>query len=511
MNYTVGLDLGTTNCKAIALGDDGNILCSTSSSYQLRFPHAGWVEQDPDEVWLAVQNSLRSLNITSLPGDFIGICISGAMHSVLPINANNQALAPAMTWADQRASVQADKLRKIVDLSSIYNRTGCPLNTIYHCPKILWWFEEAPQIARQTEKFVAIKDYILFQLTGRWVTDRGLASTTGLLNIHLGEWDQELLKLARINNSTLPTLTWATDSIGKLSKNGAVSSSLPEHTNVIIGTHDGGLANIGAGAFSFNQKVITVGTSGAVRQFVEKPALDNLQRTWCYLTLRNQWLVGGAINNGGLAVEWIRERFYSSYLQVNGYAKLFKEASYILPGADGLLFLPYFTGERSPYFDPAIRGAIFGLSLHHQRAHLARAALEGVAFCIADVYLALLSAQSPKTEENETMLLTGGITQSSVWMQILTDILGTNLTSVDVADASAIGAAMLAHQALGSKSFSQLASAIPLGISLTPDSKNHEFYQKLHQKYLDQVAVIRANDSSIIPRFSKFPQTQTKV
>jgi len=485
MNYVIGLDLGTTNCKAIVLADDGKILRASSSLYSFNYPLPGWVEQNSDDVWNGVQKALQSLNVKSIPGDLINICISGAMHSILPVDEHNQALAPAMTWADKRAARQAYEMIKSVDSPSLYRRSGCPLNFIYHAPKIRWWFDEVPQIAARTTKFVAIKDYIIFKLTGKWITDRGLASTTGLLDIHDGKWIPELLDLAKINENYLPELVWASDEVGGLTHEAANETYIPENTVVIAGTHDGGLANIGAGANSFDQTVITVGTSGAVRRFVEKPTYDSLQRTWCYLTQKGQWLAGGAINNGGIVVNWINNLLYETDIN-NGYEQLMKEALFAPPGADGLMILPYFSGERSPHWNANLHASILGLDLHHNRSHFARAILEGVSFCLKDVYLALISSLHDNPNANDTILLTGGITKSPVWAQILSDVLGTNLRSVDIADASAVGAAFLGFQSAGTIPISEHPMGNYFGKIYKPNSENHSLYNNIYQIFVNK-------------------------
>jgi gluconokinase len=250
---------------------------------------------------------------------------------------------------------------------------------------------------------------------------------------------------------------------------------------VIAGTHDGGTANIGAHSFEHGESVITVGTSGAIRHVVDRPLLDTLERTWCYWLGEGRWLAGGAINNGGVALQWVREKFYAEIAGEAGYQKLLEEATANPRGADGLFFLPYFNGERSPYWDAAVRAQISGLGLEHTRGHIARAAMEGVAFCLADVWVAL---QSRRTESNRVRL-TGGITQAPGWSQIVADVLGLPLLSLEAADASAFGAAMLGHQALGSATIDHLAPPLPEKPTFIPDSDRHTRYSEIHRHFQD--------------------------
>lgn len=493
MNLVIGLDLGTTNCKAVALSTKGEALAVASSAHEMHSPRPGWVEQDPCEVWRSALAALRRLVARTLPGPVVGLCLSGAMHSVFPVGRDGEPLAPAMTWADQRAACQAHSISNNPELGShvLYMRTGCPPAPIYHPAKLRWWVEQAPDLVRQASHFATIKDYVLYRLSGYWVTDRGMASTMGLLDLRSAEWYLPALSMAGVSVEQLPALIWPSEIVGGLTAQAAHSIGLQQGQPVVAGTHDGGLANIGAGAAMHGDTVITVGTSGAVRQVVKEPVLDNEQRTWCYLLERDQWLAGGAINNGGLALEWIRERFYNDVAEQDGYALLLSEAAQIPPGAQGILLLPYFAGERSPHWDACARASVFGLGLQHTRAHIARSVLEGVAYCLADVWLALRSARAADDlcedglplDAGTIVRLTGGITLSPLWSQIVADVLGVTLVSVEAADASAVGAAMLGHHALGLASLSQLTDKVERGSTYKPDPERHKLHVELHKRF----------------------------
>jgi gluconokinase len=479
MEFIIGLDLGTSNCKAVALSAQGRILAAASSAHAMHTPQPGWAEQDAEQVWRSAQKALNALVAQNPPGELAGVSLSGAMHSLLPVGADDEPLAPAMTWADQRAAPQASALRKRIDASALYVRTGCPLVQIYHPAKLRWWTDQAPEVACKSRLYVTIKDYVLYKLCGIWLGDLGMASTMGLLDIRRYIWDPEALEIAGVNPSQLTHLVWPAQTAGKLTDAAARLIGLPAGLPVIAGTHDGGLANIAAAAQG--ESVITIGTSGAIRSIVPKPLLDERQRTWCYVLAPEQWLAGGAINNGGLALEWIRDKFYADLVNDVGYAKLFAEAAEISPGSDGVLVLPYFSGERSPHWNSSARAAILGLCLEHRRPHIARAALEGVAFCLADIWQALVSDQV--RERPSQAYLTGGVTRSPLWAQIVSDVLGISLVCIEAADASAVGAAILGHQALGSASLSELAGHIERGSAYTPDLQLHTRYASLHARY----------------------------
>ncbi len=477
MTLVVGLDLGTTSCKAVALREDGHVAASASSEYTLQLPQPGWVQQDVLEVWQAALETLQTLTGQVPKAEFDSLCLSGAMHSVLPVGHDDAPLAAAMTWADHRAASYVEALSRETEPHLLYQRTGCPLRSTYHHARLRWWLEQATELSQRAARFAAIKDWILHRLTGTWATDLSLASATGLLDIHRLRWDEEALTLAGISPDRLPRLVSPTAIVGGLTGEPANASGLPSGLPVIAGAGDGGLANLGAGAGDCGQVAVTVGTSGAIRRVVHQPWLDAEERTWCYVLVEGRWLVGGAINNGGLTLQWVRNRFYPELSAEAGYEAVLKDAASVPAGAGGVMVLPYFTGERSPHWNPDARAFFYGLGLEHTRAHVARAALEGVAFCMADVWQAL----SSQMDLLEPAKLTGGITRAPTWAQILADVLGVALVPVEIADASALGAALLGHEALGRGVTSQLS--LSAGRPFQPDPQRHGFYQVRHQVF----------------------------
>jgi gluconokinase len=476
----VGLDLGTTRCKAVALTPDGAVAASATSAYPLYSPHPGWAEQAAGEVWQGAATALRELCARVPARQLAGLSLSGAMHSLLLVDEAGEPLAPALTWADQRAAPQAKMLRERADTQALYGRTGCPVQSIYHLAKLRWWSDVEPELGRRAARFITLKDWILWRLAGIWATDQGMASTSGLLDIHRLDWDQEALGLAGVTANQLPALAQPARVAGSITQPAAEATGLPAGLPVVPGTSDGGTANLGSGAVRAGQSVITMGTSGAVRRVVAEPLLDPLQRTWCYVLLERRWFAGGAINNAGLALQWVRERFYPDVPGDAGYARLIEDAAGVEPGAEGVMFLPYFTGERSPHWDPEARALVSGLGLTHTRAHIARAVLEGVAYCLDDVW-EVLTAEAPASGEAR---LTGNVTHNPAWAQIVADVLGVPLLADEAADASALGAALLGHLALGHLArLDDAAKVLPTGRAYEPDPARHEFYRAGHEAF----------------------------
>ncbi len=478
MPFVIGLDLGTASCKAVLHSETGSIVTIASSACDVRAPRTGWTEQVADEVWQAAVSALSAVARSAAGRTVAGLCLSGAMHSLLPVNAQGVPLAPAMTWADQRAVELTAALRQSCDAHELYQRTGCPLRGTYHAARLRWWAQNPPDV--RPAKFVAIKDLVLHRLIGSWVTDTSIASTTGLLDMQSGVWDPEALSLAGVHAAALPALVAPEAVVGGLTAEAARATGLPAGLPVVAGASDGGLANWGVGALDPQEVVVTVGTSGAVRRIEAAPRLDPLERTWCYRLLAGQWFSGGAINNGGLALQWLRRTLYRELSDAEGFARIFEDAATVPVGSAGLFFLPYLTGERSPYWDLPPGGLCYGLTIQHDRAHVARAVLEGVAFCLADVWQAL----SIGVARCRSARLTGGIVRSHVWRQIVADVLGVPLLVTEAADASAVGAAWLGHLALGHiESLEGAARAGEASVVVEPDPARHETYLSLHQRF----------------------------
>lgn len=489
----IGLDLGTTSCKAVVLDGDGRPVASASESYPLRVPRRGWAEQDVQTIGGAAVRVLRAVASAS-PVAPIGVALSGAMHSCLPVDADGNPLAPAMTWADNRAAALEAPIRAEVDVPCLYARTGCPIRSTYHPVRLRWWADEAPDVARRTARYVGLKDWILHALTGTWAIDVGMASTTGLLDVATHTWDPDALAAARVRPGQLAPLVPSASVVGGLRRNVAAETGLPPGLPVVAGGSDGAMANLGTGISTPGHAVVTVGTSGAVRQLAARPWVDPSERTWCYVVDEDRWLIGGAINNGGLVLDWVRALQYPGLSPAAGFARLAADAARVAAGADGVFLLPYLTGERSPSWTPDDPAMLYGLRLEHGRAHLARAALEGVAHCLADVWQALPAPSAA----GEITRLTGGITRTPLWGQIVADVLGVPLMAVEAADASATGAALLGLRALDRLPAGTGAPPVQPGRIHTPGpdrpvyERQHRAFDALREQMRLQQAALRA-------------------
>lgn len=473
----LGIDLGTTACKAVAVASDGAVAAAGSAEYPLATPEPGAAEQDVVQVWRGMIVAVRQV-VEAVARRRIGaVALSGAMHSMVMVDDLDRPLAPAIIWADARAQDQVAALREETDAAGMYRRTGCPLQATYHPARLRWLRQNRTQVLSQAKRICGIKDWVLHQLTGRWGCDLSTASATGMLDLESLAWDAAALELAGIDAARLPPLVDPQRVGGALSAEAAGVLGLAEGLPVVPGATDGVLANLGAGAAADGQAAITVGTSGAVRIARRRPALDEQARTWSYVLVPGRFVCGGAINNGGLTMKWLRQRFYAGADSSDAYELMMQEAAAIAPGADGLCMLPYLAGERCPHWRQDIRAVLAGLGLHHTRAHLARAGAEAVAFCLADVVEAVQAKIVPPVR------LTGGVTASRLWCGIIADVLGLAVQPVDVADASAVGAAILGHLALGHIDAIDSVQPPLDRPAIAPDEPGHRRYRELHDRW----------------------------
>lgn len=454
MKTIIGIDIGTTSTKGVLYTTKGAILAKANVLYPLYQEEAAMAEQDPEELVQAVLEVLRQLMQTPNQSstDLQGVSFSAAMHSLLLLDKEGQPLSRVFTWADNRAAEVSERLKTSPQASNLYQRTGTPLHPMAPFSKIIWLRETHPALFQQTSYFCGFKDYLFMRLFNTPLrVDEALASTTGLFDIFERQWDPEALKLAAIQPYQLPEVVATTTLFRGLNARYAAQTGLAPETPFIIGSSDGALSNLGVGALDDRQLALTIGTSGALRLIVDKPLIDPEGRLFCYILDDHRYILGGAVNNGGIVFSWIRDQLFApeketaKQLQQNSYALLNDLAASIPPGSEGLLFLPYLAGERSPLWDPYARGTFIGLSLIHSRAHMLRAALEGIIFNLAEVADAIQALVPTK----KTLLATGGFAQSETWRQIVADIFEQPVTIPESFESSCLGAMVLGCRALG--------------------------------------------------------------
>ena len=440
----IGVDVGTTSTKAVAFTRDGRVVATGGAGYPLLEPHPGHAVQDAEQVFDAVLESLREV-VSGLGGvPVAGLSLSAAMHSLLGLSPDDEPMTSLVTWADTRASDQAQRLRAAPGGLALHRRTGTPLHPMSPLPKLVWFHEQEPKVFQRIGHWVGLKEYVLLRLCGALVVDYSVASATGLLNLSTLQWDDEALQLAGVAAEQLAELVPTTAVLPELTADAATRTGLPVATPVVVGASDGPLANLGLGAVRPGVAACSIGTSGALRVVVDRPAVDPLGRVFCYALAPERWVVGGAINNGGVVLEWAGDALAPD-LGAHPQEELLELAASVPPGSGGLIMLPYLLSERAPHWSALPQGAYVGLARGHRRAHLVRAALEGVCLQLG---LVLHSMRAAGLEIHE-LRATGGFARSPLWRQMLADALGTPISFPEGHEGSSFGAALLGMQALG--------------------------------------------------------------
>jgi len=473
MDVILGADIGTTHIKVVTATTAGETLSVLKRAVITSQPAAGFHEQSPEEIFRDVIDLCnQALDNLSKEDRVLAISFSTAMHSLLLTDEYGSALTSMLTWADIRSTAQADGLKNTVSVEQLYHRTGTPLHPMSPLCKIIWFRENEPALFERAARFVSFKEFLFYHLTGEWLVDYSMASATGLFDSQRLQWDDEALELAGITAGRLaepvPVTYMSTGDKLLLSVNN-------EPVKLIIGGSDGAMANLGAGAVGKGRAAVTIGTSGALRLLQEGYKPDRRGQLFFYLLDENTWITGGAINNGGLAIEWLSGLFDKP---VND---LLTEMADVAPGSEGLLCVPYLQGERFPVWDAKISGSFAGLRAYHTRAHFVRAIVEGICYSMQEILEALRSNEYVVKE----LIASGGFTQSSEWVQMLADITGLRVNLPSNAEASAMGAIFTALYALGLRgSWDEAAGFIRDEKIVQPDNNRRAVYAEGYQRYL---------------------------
>ena len=476
----IGVDIGTTSTKSVAYTVAGQAVAEHSIGYALDEPQPGYAEQDPRAILDAVRETVSSV-AAQCAGRVRGLSFSSAMHSLIGLDANGAPLTPSITWADARASGQAERLRTSPIGLPLHRRTGTPVHPMSPLTKLIWFHEQEPDLCVSVAHWVGIKEYVTSQLVGGLIMDHSMASGTGLMNIHTLRWDDEALRLAGVTEAQLPELVSTVHVLPRLSADTAAELGVAADTPLVIGAGDGPLANLGSGAVRPGVASCTIGTSGALRVMVEQAGVDSLGGVFCYALTESRWAVGGAVNNGGLVLAWAGDALAPD-LGPDAYDHLLDLAASVPAGSGGLLMLPYLQGERAPHWSTLPLGVYVGLTREHRRAHLVRAALEGVCQQLATV----LDSMRAAGNEVREIRATGGFARSPLWRQMLADVLGMDVGFPVGHEGSSFGAALLGMQGLGLiESIDVAADLIRIEQTVHPDPVAAAVYAELRPVFVD--------------------------
>jgi gluconokinase len=467
--YILGIDIGTSSTKAVAIDRAGAVIAVAKQHYPIHQPQPGHSEQDPELIYQAFIKCIT--DVVKIWGYAPkAISLSTAMHSVISVDEAGVALGPMMTWADTRAESIAQTIRNGVEGEFIYRTSGTPIHPMSPLCKLIWLKQNKPDLFQRAYKHISIKEYIWYQLFGIFQVDYSIASGAGYFDIIKLNWSDDICRMAGINTGQLSEAVNTTYYRSDVKPEVAALLTIPNTTKFVIGGSDGCCANLGSLAIVPGIAALTIGTSGAVRVTGNNPIYNFASMTFNYLLDAKTFISGGAVNNGGIALNWL----LSNFLDITGignqdYENLFNAVDRIPAGSNGLIFLPYLYGERAPLWDAKASGAYLNIKPVHGQAHFLRAGLEGICYALNDV-LQTLETSGVKIEQ---LNVSGGFVSSSVWMQLLADITGKKLVMLQLEDASAIGAAYLAMQALHPDT--DLATPSDFSI-VEPIAANHRLY-----------------------------------
>lgn len=486
MNYIIGVDIGTTSTKIIAYSTNGDIIGEKSSKYRTYtdVENKGYYEQNPEEIFVSVMKSLSELIFKNKEKNLLGVSFSSAMHGLAAIDNNNCLLTNAILWSDRRSEIQVKKYKKYPKIQNIFMNTGTPIHAMSPLFKVLWIKENMPEVFRSTYKFISIKEYIFLKLFGKYYVDYSIASATGMFNIYEKKWNKDSMELLGIDENFLSEPVDINFKVYDMKKKYLELLGISTEVPFIIGGSDGCMANLGVNDISEGTAVITLGTSAAIRVGSKKPYVDTKKRIFTYILDKNHYILGGAVNNAGIAVDWIKKKFITGI----DYKEIFDVLSDINPGSENLVFLPYLLGERAPIWNSEAKGVFFGITLEHEKKHFIRAVLEGIIFSIYDVFNTL-----SEIEKIQKIYINGGLSRIEKFMQLISDIFNREILVSENYESSCFGAFITAMSAIGEikdienfrgREF-KIKKIIPNLEEHKKYEKNYEIYKKLYSNLED--------------------------
>ncbi len=449
MTYHIGLDIGTSSTKAVAFDESERALSEVTKHYPTLSPKPGWQEQDPVQVVRAAMAAVKKL-VSMLGHPPASIGLSAAMHSLIAVDGKGQLLTRSILWSDNRAALVASQLKGTPLGKDIYRHTGTPIHPMSPLPKIAWLRQNEPVVFQKTAKFLGIKEYLLFRLFGAYLTDQSMASATGLFDADHLDWHGPALDFAGITPAQLPQHVSPFFTLRKIRAEAARSMSIPVEIPWFIGASDGCLANLGAGAMSAGEGVLSIGTSGALRITTHLPVYDPDERIFNYLLFPPQagkpatYVTGGASNNGAVVYEWFCRQFFGLSPSAKGMERHRLAMQQVPLGCEGLKFLPHILGERAPLWDASATGSFSGIRPFHTLAHFHRAVLEGILWNMKAIGDVLEEVAGPF----HVIYANGGFTKMPFWVEMAGEIFAKKIVVSENEGGPALGAAMLGMQAL---------------------------------------------------------------
>jgi xylulokinase len=491
MSIYLGIDIGTSGTKTLAISVDGTILGSATASYPLASPKPGWSEQNPQDWWLATIKTIREVlkKAKIKPTEVKGIGLSGQMHGSVFLDKKQQVIRPALLWNDQRTAKECAEIeQKAGGRDKLIQMVANPALTGFTAPKILWLRNNEPKNYAKVSQVLLPKDYVRFCLTGTYATEVSDASGTLLLDVKQRNWSTELLGKLQIEAGLLPKVYESEEVSGKLSEIAAKELGLPVGIPVVGGGGDQAAGAVGNGIVSSGAISASLGTSGVVFAHSDEVQVDPAGRvhTFCH-AVRGKWHVMGVVLSAAGSLQWYKDQLcelesaQAKKQKVDVFELLNEQAAKAPAGSEGLYFLPYLTGERTPHADPYCRAAWIGLSLRHGKNHMVRSVMEGATYAMRDSLEIIKSMQIPVKE----IRLSGGGAKSKFWRQLQADVYGQKVVTINAEEGPAFGVALLA--ATGTGAYKNVEEACKKTIkvveSVATNNANKKAYDKFYPMY----------------------------
>ena len=487
--FLLGIDIGTSACKVALFNIDGKVIAQSSKGYKVYYPKKDFVEQDPNEWWQSVCVAIKEIiqNVDININNIIGIGIDGQSWSAIPIDKEGNTLINAMIWMDRRATKECEEIRAKGLEKEIFEICGNLFDPTYTTPKILWIKNNLPDIFEKTFKFIQSNSFIAYKLTNNITQDLSQGYGLHCFDIEKGNWSEKVCQLLDIPMEKLPKIYKCDDIIGQVTEKASLESGLPQGIPVVAGGLDAACGTLGAGVISNGQTQEQGGQAAGMSICMDKPVAHE-KLILSNHVIPNAWLLQGGTVGGG-SLKWFKEKLgdYEEYLSKlsgeNSFNLLVNQANEIKAGSDGVIFLPYMAGERSPIWDKNAKGVFYGLDFGLNKGHMIRAVLEGVAYSLNHN---ILTAEEVDIKVSELVAM-GGAANSTLWTQIKADITGKSIKVPSSDTATTLGAALLAGVGVGV--YRDYEEAVEKTVKITkeyePNMENHQVYKKYYEIYLD--------------------------
>jgi len=487
MEHLLSIDVGTTSIKVGLFTTDGKLKAMSTHEYSLLTLSSNMVELPADVYWMALGEGIKDVLDKSEvhPESILALSLSSQAETLICVNKKGKVLRNAIVWLDTRAEEESTRIAKNFAPELLYKTTGLPeMSPIWPAPKILWLKKNEPDVFSHTSRFLIVKDYLIWKLTGEFSTEPTESSSTFYLKLEEKDWWDEMLDFIGIKRDKLPAIFPSHEVVGNISPQVKSELGLSTDTKVIAGSMDQMAAALGAGNIKPGIITENTGTALAVVATVDRPVYDPQRRVPCAPhCVPDRFVLYPYAETSGIVLKWFRDTFPSDTGRKEDYGQLLQLASRISPGAEGLLALPHFTGTACPDFNPQARGAFVGISFKHKRAHFIKALVESVAFMLRE-NIDLLKSLSIPVEKVRSL---GGAAKSNFWLQIKADVLNLPVDLPECSEAASLGAAILAG--VGAGVYKDIDEAIKVATStkktLMPQPKNVSAYQEVYQRYLD--------------------------